>query len=295
MYGILCLMPLQEDSYVKLNSIVEVKKQLTVISMSLIKRMRLDLTAEADDDDALTLGESSENTAKSNPPTRRWIAHARTLRLSTRPRPPRNPDGSRPRLFNRTSKSDELPFFVYSFRSSVDVLAEKLVNETLLPLFRQLHPEKDGWDLSLVNVCVTNMAPLAAETKDSAGRDISRMFRRQESVLREWKVEDLDAPPPHNHIEGTFSEVDTHPLEDQAVGARDGSEDMHVATQDSSTAEDEWGNEDESTGHSCSCQDCGAVMPSFAMVAHQRFVSSVFHLGRFISKVLLFAFVIVPW
>lgn len=169
-----------------------------MLARSLIKRMRLDLTStmedegiamtsEADDEDSIHIDSAST--------TRRWIAHPKTLRLSTRPRPPLNPDGTRSRTFNRISKSTNMPTFVFGLTHDVGTLAEKLVAETLVPLFRKLHPEKSGWNLSLVNLCVTNMSLAASDGKDGAGRDIGRMFKKQDDVLREWKIEDVDMAP----------------------------------------------------------------------------------------------------
>lgn len=266
---------MQEDSYIRLNTIAEVNKQLSLLSISLIKRMRLDLTAIVDDDDIATMDKLEDKNEVAHLSLRRWIAHARTLRLSTRPRPPRNADGSRPRLFNRISKSSEMPSFVYNLSVNVDAIAGKLVNEALVPLFRQLHPEKDGWDLSLVNLCATNMVLTAAETKDGAGRDIGRMFRRQNDVLKDWKLKDLDAPLQTSSNLGIQESSETPALNKQAVDARSGSEDMHVATQDSFIPEDGWNDEEDDAVHGDSCPVCGATMPSFAIVAHHRFVSSI--------------------
>ncbi|GME49305.1 DNA-repair protein [Neofusicoccum parvum] len=79
--------------------------------------------------------------------------------------------------------------------TSIDSLAERLVNEALLPLFRRLHPEKSGWNLSLVNVAVTNMADSAGDAKTSSGRDIGAMFKKQNEVLNQWRVTDENVLP----------------------------------------------------------------------------------------------------
>jgi len=270
---------MQEDSYIKLNTMMEVNKQMMILSTSLIKRMRLDLTDEAEDDDVVILEEEDGKSARPVISSRRWIALPRTLRLTTRPRPPRNPDGSRSRMFNRISKSSDMPSFMYSLVSPVEALAEKLVNDALVPLFRQLHPEKSGWDLSLVNICATNMAPTAAATRGGAGRDIGRMFKRQDTVLKEWRVEDVDLPPSPKSADAVQSDPRPSQRTDLLVEARSGSEDMHLATQESFT-EDGWNDEQDSVAYGQSCPTCGAVMPSFAMVAHQRFVGLDFHVGR---------------
>lgn len=273
------LTEMQEDSYIKLNTMAEVNKQMIMLSTSLIKRMRLDLTDEAEEDDVFFLEEEEGKSARPATSSRRWIAHPRTLRLSTRPRPPRNPDGSRPRMFNRISKSSDMPSFVYSLVLPVEVLAEKLVNDALVPLFRQLHPEISGWDLSLVNICATNMALTAAATRGGAGRDIGRMFKRQDTVLKDWRVEDVDLPPSPKLVATIHRANSPIQRTDLLVEARSGSEDLHVATQESFT-EEEWNDEQDTPEYGYSCPTCGAVMPSFAIVAHQRFVSPDFRVDR---------------
>jgi DNA polymerase iota len=99
-----------------------------------------------------------------------------------------------------------------------------LVSEVLLPLFYKLHPLSPpallpppqpplplpqispplpdrkttanniqgggGWNIVLLNVCVTNMAGGMDGGGAGGGRDIGEMFRRQEGVLREFSVYD---------------------------------------------------------------------------------------------------------
>lgn len=246
-----------------------------MLAGSLIKRMRLDLTTFADDDDVGTLSdaEDDQNHDGNASQSRRWIAHPRTLRLSTRPRPPLNPDGTRPRTFTRISKSGSMPSFVFSLITNVDVLSDKLVEETLMPLFRKLHPEKSGWNLSLVNICATSMSMTAGDSKDGAGRDISRMFRRQKDVLKDWKVEDVDMAPSDD--EDGFEQQPRAVQEfseDHRLDGHCGSEDLRQSTQESYTGDDAWDSgEDNPLGDAC--RVCGAVMPSFAMLAHERFHS----------------------
>jgi len=205
----------QEDSYMKyLHTFEQVRQQLTLLSERLIHRMHVDLTAE--DDPEMDEGER-----------RRWLAHPRTLRLTTRPRPPLNSDGSRSRTFNRISRSAPMPNFVFTLHQSVESLAEKLVDETLVPMFRRLHPGS-GWNLSLVNVAVTNMAETAAENKDSEGRDIGRMFRHQDDVLKDFRV--TDEP----QIQPPLDDADKH------ESASPGQADNAAAVQEA-----EWQSDDE--------------------------------------------------
>lgn len=254
-----------------------------MLARSLIVRMRLDLTAAVDDADIEPASEDEyedKNAMQlvSSVAHRKWIAHPKSLRLSTRPRPALNPDGTRPRTFTRISKSGTMPAFVFGFSHSVDDVANRLVEETLMPMFRKLHPEKSGWNLSLVNVCATSMSLTASDGKDGAGRDIGRMFRRQGDVLKEWKVDDIDMAPSENESDDQQAEVEDFV---DAIGnvANDpssdypalGSEDFQSFTQDSNLSDDGWDSENDMQDPGESCKVCGAVMPPFAMLAHERF------------------------
>ena len=257
-----------------------------MLSISLIKRLRLDLTSLVDDEDiGIALEGEEEDLASDTKATasRRWIAHPKTLRLSTRPRPPLNPDGTRSRTFTRISKSSSMPSFVLSLDQDITVLAERLVEEALLPLFRKLHPERSGWNLSLVNLCATNMSMTASEGKAGAGRDIGRMLRRQKDVLKDWKIADVDVPPsddePGEPGDHEIEQDDSRQVENETsscyppdhVGL--GSEDALASTQGSSFGNEAWDSEGEEHQLGEKCQRCGATMPFFAMVAHERFHS----------------------
>ncbi|KAJ6279280.1 replication factor c subunit 1 [Bipolaris maydis] len=176
-----------EDSYLRLTTLDAAVKELRVLAKRLIERMHTDLLDE-DQDHVQDQDASSvpSETAK------RWLAHPRTIRLSTRPRPPQNPDGGRNRTFARISRSAPMPSFVFSLKDDIASVTEKLLCETLVPLFRRLHPDKGGWNLSLLNVAATNMAD-AASDKGGVGRDISKMFKRQDEALRQRRVEEPPA------------------------------------------------------------------------------------------------------
>lgn len=238
-----------EDSYTRLDTFEQVRKELLMLSKSLLRRMHVDLTDE-DDLDAPELGRGQ----------RKWLAHPRTLRLSTRPRPPQHSDGRRTRSFNRISRSAPLPNFVFNLSESDDTLAEKLVHETLVPAFRKLHPEKSGWNLSLVNIAVTNMTETAAETKESEGRDIGRMLKRQDEVLKNWKV--VNEEPfleDDSAVNDAGSEGDATPLQPQRS--------------DGSLYLDEWESDISANDLMHACGLCGSVMPLFAVTAHDRYHS----------------------
>ncbi|KAK5736950.1 hypothetical protein LTR17_007097 [Elasticomyces elasticus] len=228
-----------EDSYIRLDTMPELLKELDGLARSLITRMRIDLLGE---EDVVDKDEATEDVTLIRAPTpltsKKWLAHPKTLRLTTRPRSPLQPDGTRIRSFKRISHSAPLPSFVFGLSESVDALAERLVREVLVGMFRKLHPEKSGWNLSLVNLAVTNMAETAGESKTANGRDISNMFKRQDDVLKDFRVK----------------EESPEPLEEQQ-DVVDGWDD------DGELADDDRG---------C-CSECGMQIPMFAMLAHKRF------------------------
>ena len=251
-----------------------------MLSESLIKRMRLDLTSLVDDGDlGVSLdggyGESAIDTKATT--SRRWIAHPKTLRLSTRPRPPLNPDGTRSKSFARISKSSSMPSSIFNLSQDVTILAEKFVEETLLSLFRKLHPEKSAWNLSLVNLCATNMSMAASEGKAGAGRDIGTMFKRQRVVLEDWKTTDVAATPSDHELGDSQVEQDDIDEVEREVSSPSldhtglGSENAFPSAQGSSSGNEMWDSEVEENDLGEMCHECGATMPSFAMVAHERF------------------------
>ena len=248
-------------------------RELTLLTCSLIKRMRLDLMADVEEDPVLSDEVPSSEVLNTS---KRWSAHPRILRLTTRPRPPRNPDGSRPRMFNRISKSCTMPSIIFSHKQNIESIAEKVVNSSLLPLFRQLHPEESGWDLSLVNLCAANMVFVGTDSKDGAGRDIGRMFRRQDDVLREWKLDNIDVTSlqPRDLTKNVSEISEPEQSHDRDIGSpRHGSEDIDRSTQDSGVTDDVWNSEGETADLGQACPVCEAHMPHFVVAAHQRFHS----------------------
>jgi DNA polymerase iota len=258
-----------EDSYLKLDTMAQVLKELRMLGTSLLNRMHEDLLEDASEVDS---------------PGKRWIAYPKTIRLSTRPRPPLNTDGTRSRSFNRISRSAPLPNFVFSLKDGLNAIVERLIQEILVPMFRKLHPPRSDWNLSLLNIGVTNMVEAASEDGASGGgRDIGRMFLRQEAVLKEWKVADRDVPPDPVPILTAEPDVDA---DADVIATPDldlvaGSEDVvrfsqtAVDVDGDGEEEDSW-NEDsidvDLRGQEV-CAECGAMMPAFAMPAHERFHS----------------------
>lgn len=214
-----------EDTYKGIQTAAQIKQELHKLSRSLVRRMRIDLVVA--DEAASELG------------AQKWIATPKTLRLSVRSLPQA---GHKPSLdYGRVSRSAPLPSFVFDLRAGINQLAERLVNEALLPLFRRFRSERDGgWNLQLINICVANMVVGAVQGKAAAGRDIAVMFKQQDEVLRPWKaIEAVDAGARSDH--GT--------LEDSEFGD-----------------ESSWDG-----GQSPTCGECGRPVPAFALPAHMRY------------------------
>ncbi|KAK5631377.1 hypothetical protein RRF57_007091 [Xylaria bambusicola] len=219
-----------EDTYMSrpLQTPAEVNQELHTLATSLIRRMRVDLT------EAEIKPTVQSNTTSCGTP--HWLAYPKTLRLSTRtkskqsiPASSTSTNGAEVPNFSRSSRSAPLPSFVFQFSPpspstsslpststcpspatlSCEEIASRLVTESLLPLFRRLHPSRGGGlNLALLNICVTNMVLVARDEVNSGsgsgpgsgssmapGRDISRMFRTQEDKLREWTVYDTSPFP----------------------------------------------------------------------------------------------------
>jgi DNA polymerase iota len=267
-----------EDSYGRLDNLLEVHKQLTILTVSLISRMRIDLTEDEIEEQARPAFVDNGDIAPAA--KKQWLAHPQTLRLSTRPRLLRDANGNRNRSFNRISRSTSVPTFLYNLSENVEVLADRLVTESLLPLFRRLHPEKTGWDLSLLNIAVTNLVEMANNSKQATGRDIGKMFKNQEDHLRAWKVEDRDVSPDERSTEHNSDTIFIIPntVEVRNTCNNIGTEDRLPLSQASqfSPSQARWEDEDEDMDEqlSSTCPFCASEMPYFAMAAHLRFHES---------------------
>ncbi|KAF5864680.1 hypothetical protein ETB97_006957 [Aspergillus alliaceus] len=238
-----------EDSYGCLNTFEEVRRELISLTASLIRRMRVDLTEKDRDVDSV------KGWGSNGSPNMRWIARPRTLRLSTRPRPPSTQNEAQSQSFNRISRSAPLPQYIFQLDASVDALAEQLVHELGISMFRKLHPEKAGWNIRLLNVAVTNMVDAAGERKQSSGRDIEKMFQQQEMGRR-----------PGSSV----------PVTEQLSPEADGSKvsdpnssgcPVNVAYTDGDDTWEESGEDEDM--HCVACVSCGALIPHFALVAHE--------------------------
>jgi DNA polymerase iota len=154
----------------------------------------------------------------------------------------------------------------------VEILAERLVKEALVTMFRKLHPEKAGWNLSLVNLAVTNMSETAGDSKTASGRDISTMFRRQEDVLKDFRVVESDTPSPGKY-ETTSARDEHQAATSREAESHNGNSTFAYSVEQDPLEDAEWddGIQDEDARECCGV--CGMHVPSFAMGAHRRFHS----------------------
>ncbi|ETS78863.1 hypothetical protein PFICI_08716 [Pestalotiopsis fici W106-1] len=229
-----------EDTYMSkpLNAPSELMRELRALTASLVKRMHVDLL-----DEDLHAQETSG---------RKWLACPKTLRLSTRTK--NRPIADNQNTFSRNSRSQSLPNFVFSLRDSQEVIVERLVNEVVLPQFRRLHTERQGWNLSLINICVTNMVLTGNEEGTGSGRDISFMFKTQDTRFKEFTVYDQSTPVASPEVEDITGAIPKQLMPD---------------TSDDQGGMDEW-VEDEPEDV-LRCPECGCSIPTFALSAHERF------------------------
>ncbi|KAH6656412.1 hypothetical protein BKA67DRAFT_551845 [Truncatella angustata] len=234
-----------EDTYMSnpLNAPSELMRELRTLTASLVRRMHVDLL-----DDDSTVDE---------PNARRWLAYPKTLRLATRAK--MRPNIENQQSFSRNSRSQPLPNFVLSLKESKEVIVERLVNEAIVPLFRRLHHERQGWNLALINVCVTNMVLTGNEEGNGGGRDISSMFKTQDARFREFTVY---AKSPPISPEGVLPAV-----KHEAIAGEEKNTSLSVNIDEEIA---EWEEEDDDDGL-LKCSECGCAVPSFAMAAHERF------------------------
>lgn len=254
-----------EDSYLRLDTMPELVQEFDRLGRSLLGRMRVDLIA--DDDDVEPADTANARDMPKPMVTKKWLARPRTLRLTTRPRMPLQPDGTRIRSFKRISHSAPMPNFVFNLSDSIDQQSEKLVREHILPMFRKLHAEKSGWNLSLVNLAATNMAETAGNSKTANGRDIKGMFMRQDEVLKDFRLSE------ETDDRGESSSVsDAGPLDTTrpAIPSQPANISMFPEDYEDSSS---WDEEETEGTELCCCGECGIRLPSFAMSAHSRFHS----------------------
>ncbi|KAL4808384.1 hypothetical protein BDV18DRAFT_134847 [Aspergillus unguis] len=245
-----------ENSYGHLDTFEAVRKELLLLSASLIRRMRTDLT-ESYSDEATSNASQRLKSPEASKEKLRWLARPRTLRLSTVPRPVPGSDTTQLRGSSRISHSAPLPQFVFNLDDSVDALAERLVRESAISMFRKLHRDRTSWNLRVLNLAVTNMAEVAGDAKHNSGRDISKMFQRRETEEEHKDANSTTGPSP---VQLSGEHVSPTPLSLPAASGL-------------------WESDGDSDGEvermpCVPCTICGAMIPHFALVAHEVYHSS---------------------
>ena len=270
-----------EDSYIRLDTMKQLTDELRRLSLRLVERMRIDLT-EAN-------GDQRPNTGLTKAALRSWIGRPHALRLTTRPRLPVGPDGTRPRTFKRISRTGSMPSWVFNLESSAEALAQRLVSESLMPLFRKLHPGKGGWNLSLVNVAATDMTDTGTDSKSAVGRNIQSMFEKQETVLHGLQTINEQGQPIAMRSDGFLPSADSGIIKEEMLQVPDTYQDKegeqtswHPSEMEQSVSlfndneeeddeEQEEPDDDAPGGQGFECHTCGEMVPAFAQSAHERF------------------------
>lgn len=132
----------------------------------------------------------------------------------------------------------------------INLVVERLVEKTLIPLFKKLHPKNLEWNLCLVNLCVTNMKQIAE--KDC--QDISRMISLSKDMTNEES--NILNNLPLNSISGEKNSVSSL-------------NSLSLQLSDQQTDEE---SEDQFR-YQAKCDTCDVTVPLFAMKAHRRFHS----------------------
>jgi DNA polymerase iota len=129
-----------------------------------------------------------------------------------------------------------------------------------------------GWNIGLMNVCVTNMSA-------GDGGDIGAMFRRQEGVLREFTVYD---PAGGGEVDEGGVGGDDNTVDDgdgvgnggEGKGEEGGWVDTDVEMEMDSETDDVWDNDEAADDRDAAlCPLCERLVPRFAVLAHERYHS----------------------
>ena len=229
-----------EDTYLGMTTIAQVRNELLRLSRRLVSRMRVDLATEAPDTDSL-----QDQPAPSSASMRqlRFMAVPRTIRVSARSRLPLGE-----RSFGRVSRSTALPLFVLS-PDSVDAIAPRFVDECLLPLFKRMFEPTSEWNLNFLNVAVTHIAEEGVQSQD-----ILAMLARSAALGHAGTANETLSVAPANDLS------DKHSWPNQSTWTQN---------------EDIW---EDTSRDACApypscveCEQCGALFPAWALVAHERY------------------------
>lgn len=174
-----------------------------------------------------------------------------------------------------------MPGYVFSLSTPLDVVAERLVREVVVGLFKGLCTERK-WELQLVNVAAVNMAD------GGGGVDIRDMFSTLRPRSESWEnkegpTEYLDGIVNNSQQYNSPPEKEPEPIKEVKEDEDEGGEQEGEGEE---VVELEWGDglSDSSVeyggigsrgfSHNDPCPICGERFPVFALEAHQRFHQS---------------------
>ena len=232
-----------EDSYIRLDDYERAVDEIYKLSRKLLERMWIDLRA------------SSPKTHDYKPDSHKrieWVGRPKTLRLSTRLKPTiGDGDTETVRGFARQSRTCVAPSFIFSTIYDLETVTEMLVEKAIMPLFKRLHPEKTGWNISLINVAVTDIVDHSVENAMlSSGRDIQSLFRMQAAANPSDSANENDLSK-WNDASGFVSTTRSS---------------EEAQTLDASEMGDGRKSEDDNN-----CPVCKCYIPAFARTAHMQF------------------------
>ncbi|KAK6504854.1 hypothetical protein TWF481_006790 [Arthrobotrys musiformis] len=244
-------------------SVDQLESILARLSITLVRRLKADLLTNSipsvlDDHSQVDISQLGQ------PPTKKWQAFPKTLRISTR-------DRHTTKYPSRNSKSAPMPNFVFSLTARIEETARRLAKEALVPLFKRLHGSDTSggskYDLALINVAAINMG--SGETGVEGG-DVAAMFKRYNEVFPEG---DRERKRPFEETQGTGLLKDT--VDEYHDTKADGSEeeDGQKDREDEFLSDDGFsdGAASDEGSQEVVCNKCHARLPIFAIGAHERF------------------------
>ncbi|KAK6528268.1 hypothetical protein TWF281_009515 [Arthrobotrys megalospora] len=248
---------------------------LARLSITLVRRLKTDLlttiTIPVPDDPS-----QIDITQLGQPPSKKWQAFPKTLRISTR-------DRYTTKYPSRNSKSAPMPNFVFSLSTRLEETARRLAKEALVPLFKRLHSSDTSsgakYDLALINVAAVNMG--TGETGVEGG-DVAAMFKRYSEVFPEGDHERKRTSQKRSFLETQENSEPQEQITDEYSGTdanESKEEDVREENEDEEEIEDGFLSDDEFSDGVASdegsqdvvCKKCHVRLPIFAIGAHERF------------------------
>lgn len=241
-----------EDSFLHCTTVEDVRIKLIDLTTDLVLRMESDLTDN-----------------------KKWVRWPALLRLTPRFRG----EFSKGQLWKhkRTSRSVALPVDVFATDRTVSERTLEVVDRVLLPLFGRMVKDKGDWDLSLINVAVSDFKTIAPAQGLAdyfvAGQPVTPRKRNISSAElcpdgydpEVWRA--LDEHTRQELLAEQESAQDIRQHESTGKRVRFSETDKTMKhSPDLGVAEDHWPEEEGQEGYLC--QTCQSVIPLFALEDH---------------------------